>query len=113
MTRDPLVYVDDIIESVNAILSHIDGMTEQDLRNSLKTQDAIIRRFMVIGEAANNVPDNLKEKYHHIPWREMIGMRNRLVHDYADTRLKTLWETARDDFPELKRQLADLLEQEI
>ena len=110
MSRNQLLYIDDILESISAVESHLQGITEAQFAESVMVQDAVIRRFLVIGEAAARLSDEFKEKHSEVAWHKIIGMRNRLVHDYLRITLAVLWETAIKDLPELKKSLQKILE---
>jgi uncharacterized protein with HEPN domain len=80
--RDPFLYVRDILESIGLIEQFVAGMELEDFRKDIKTSDAVIKRFENIGEAAKNIPEEIKSQYPEMPWKEMAGMRNKLVHFY-------------------------------
>jgi uncharacterized protein with HEPN domain len=82
MKKDPLVYIDDIRESIEAIKRYTAGLTKEDFFNSTEKQDAVYRRLEVIGEAANRLPDEFRSQYPRIPWNKVVGMRNVLIHEY-------------------------------
>lgn len=73
-------------------------------------QEAVIRRLEVIGEAAKNVSPELKERHPEVPWKEMSGMRDVLIHEYFGVDLEQVWETATQDVPELARQIRAILQ---
>jgi len=110
--RDPLVYLEDIHESLRVIQDYVKGMTEDEFEASLKTQDAVIRRLLIMGEAAARLPEAFKLKHPEVPWHKIVGMRNRLVHDYDEVKLSVLWDTIREDFPMLTAQLKEVLGKE-
>ena len=76
------LFVEDIIESIDLIESYVEGMDFRKFSDDRKAIDAVVRNFEIIGEAARNIPDEIKEKYEDIDWRGMIGLRNRIVHEY-------------------------------
>lgn len=86
MSRDKL-YLRDILDSATLIQSHLAGLTRETFQSDIKTQDAVIRRFEIIGEAAMS----------EVPWKPVRGMRNILAHDYDDVDLDEVWETAQHD----------------
>ena len=74
-------------------------MVKDDFLDDVKCQDAVIRRFEIIGEAARRISDGLKSKYPEIPWHEMTGIRNIMIHEYDDVDMVIVWETAKKDIP--------------
>ena len=102
MKKDPLVYIDDIRDSIEAIKRYTAGLTKQDFLNSTEKQDAVYRRLELIGEAANRLPDEFTNRYPQIPWIKIVGMRNVLIHEYDSIDLDRVWETIQKDIPELE-----------
>jgi uncharacterized protein with HEPN domain len=82
MKRDYRLYLQDIIDAMESIVRFIAGMKLEDFIGDDKTVSAVIRKFEVIGEATKQVPDEVRVKYPEIPWKEMAGMRDRLIHFY-------------------------------
>ncbi len=82
MTKDPIVYLKHIIESIELVQKSIKGFDKASFNDNPLVQDAVIRRLQLIGESARKMPDSIKEDYSNIPWQAMVGMRNILVHDY-------------------------------
>ena len=76
------MYLEDILISINRISEYIEGFTFTSFKKEFKTVDAVIRNFEIIGEAAKNVPANLKQKYPDVPWEEMYRLRNKVSHEY-------------------------------
>lgn len=74
-------------------------------------QDAVIRQIEIIGEAGRHVSIEFQEQYPEVPWSEMIGMRNKIVHDYFEIDIPTVWKTAKKDLPPLKHAVAKLVRQ--
>ena len=108
--RDYLAYLNDIYEAINKGISFIDKMSYEDFSKDEKTQYALIRAIEVIGEASNRIPPEIKTKSQEIPWREMGGMRNLLIHDYFGVNTQVVWETAKKDLPELKNKIQELIQ---
>ena len=77
-----------------------------------KLKHALVRLLEIIGEAANGMSSNIKEKHPGIPWKEMIGMRNRLIHGYFDVDLDIVWQTVSKDIPPLKSLLENAIDEQ-
>ncbi len=108
MSRPDKIYILDIIESVKIILSYIEDKTEFEFINDLMLQDAIIRRFEIIGEAASKISEQLKDQNPKVQWRLMKEMRNKLIHEYFGVSPVTIYSTIRLDIPVLLEQLNTL-----
>ena len=90
--RNPLLLIEDILDSSNKILLYSAGMTYEEFIADSKTVDAVIRNFERIGEAANRLPDDFKEIHPNIDWHKIRGFRNRIVHDYMGIDYTIVWE---------------------
>jgi uncharacterized protein with HEPN domain len=89
--REPRLLVSDILESAQKILDYTSGQSFDDFTNDNKTVDAVIRNFEIIGEAANRLPDEFKDRYSEIDWHRIRGFRNRIVHDYFGIDYSIVW----------------------
>jgi uncharacterized protein with HEPN domain len=103
MKREPLFtdYLRDILEHAEKVQSFIAGLDEDAFHQDEKTIFAVIRALEVVGEAAKKIPQPIRDKYPDIPWREMAGMRDKLIHDYFGVNTAVIWKTAVEDIPAL------------
>ena len=103
-------YLRDILEAAEAMdefVSSVDSV--ETLRTDRKTIYAVIRAFEVMGEATKRVPQSFRRQHADLPWREMAGMRDKVIHDYFGVDLDVIWKTATEDVPEVRKGLAALL----
>jgi len=112
MKRDVRVYLGDIRESILAIEEYARGLSEEEFYKNRQTQDAVVRRLEVIGEAVKSIDDDFRERYPEIPWKKIAGMRDVLTHEYFSVNLKRVWEVVRTDLPALKKKLALIMKKE-
>jgi uncharacterized protein with HEPN domain len=101
MMRDDRVYIQDIIDSIEIIMGYVHGKSEAEFEASLMLQDAVYRRFEIIGEAATKVSDTFKEAHPEIEWRLMKLMRNKLIHEYFGISATAVFATIIEDLPPL------------
>ena len=101
--------ITDILEAIHKIHAYLETLDFQAFQQDTKTIDAVIRNFIVIGEAARHIPLHITDQYPLIPWRLMGDMRNFAVHEYWGVELQTIWMTIQDDLPSLVPLLSRLL----
>lgn len=107
--RNPRVLLVDILDSANKISAYTTGISFEEFLNDSKTTDAVIRNFEIIGEAANRLPEEIKDKYPSVDWHRIRGFRNRIVHDYMGIDYQTVWLIKENFLPILKKQIDDVL----
>ena len=107
--RDPHVYLEDIRSAIDKIAAYTAGGNEAFIGDEMM-QDAVIRQVSIIGEAASKLPKSVRQQHPEIAWKDAIGMRNILIHDYSDTSIQRVWETVQEDLPPLRRAVDSLLE---
>jgi len=105
--REPSVLLDDIRTSIEKIKRYTAGLDESLFLADEKTIDAVVRNIEIIGEAAKQLPTEFKSQHPAIPWPQLAGMRNRIVHDYAGIDLKLVWNILQTAIPKLARQVAE------
>ncbi|ASJ00224.1 HepT-like ribonuclease domain-containing protein [Thermococcus gorgonarius] len=107
--RDPLLYVEDILEAIEKIKRYTEGMEFEDFEDE-KTVDAVICNLEIIGEAVKNLPEEFKEMHPDVPWKEIAGMRDRLIHAYFGVDLSIVWYTIKNDLDDIEFRLKSILE---
>lgn len=93
MKKDPMVLLEDILDCIQAIRTYTLDMSYDAFLEDGKTQDAVVRRFEVMGEAVRKLPQDFQDSHPQMPWRKIVGMRNVLAHEYDDIALEVLWDT--------------------
>lgn len=109
MKRDIGLYLDDILESIEKIEEYTQGLTEEQFSRNIETQDAVLRRLAIIGEAVKHLPEDLKEKHKQIPWKQIAGARDIFIHEYFGVKMERIWKTIKEDLPELKKVIENLV----
>lgn len=112
MEKNPKIFLGHILESIAAIEGYATDQTLETFLESIKDQDAVIRRLEIIGEAVKNLQNDFRNKHPEIPWTKMAGMRDVLIHEYFIVDIPAVWDTVRDDLPILKTQLRKILSDE-
>jgi len=101
-----------MLESIELIESYVANMEVDDFKKDRKTIDAVVRNFEIIGEASRNIPEEIKNKYIDIDWKGIIGLRNRIAHEYFGVSVKIVWEIIKNDLPQLKGKIKQILKKE-
>jgi uncharacterized protein with HEPN domain len=98
-----------MLDSANAILNFTNGKTRKSLSTDRMFSNAVIREFEVLGEAANNISKKTQKLFPHLPWKQIISMRNTLIHAYFDVDYDIIWETVINDLPLFYLQLQQIV----
>jgi uncharacterized protein with HEPN domain len=108
--RDDWIRIDDMKDACRRIIRYTTGVTQIAFLEDEMRVDAILRNIGVLGDAANKLTPKFRGDHPSIPWRAIIGMRNRVVHEYGRVDLEAVWQTTQDDIPGLLAQLEALPE---
>lgn len=111
MKRDYRVYVDDILEAIEKIERYVEGLTIDKFARDTKTIDAVIRNFEIIGEATKHITEEMRKEHPNVPWKDMAGMRDKLIHEYFGVKLEVVWKTIKERLPEVKPLIKEVLEE--
>ncbi|RLI99543.1 MAG: DUF86 domain-containing protein [Candidatus Aenigmatarchaeota archaeon] len=109
MKREIYDYVKDILDNINYVMEFTKGIEFEDFANDKKTVYAVIRSLEIIGEASKKIPKDIKEKYKEIPWKQMSGMRDKLIHEYHGVDIEIVWTVVKKELPPLKPSIEKML----
>ncbi len=108
--RSYKMYLDDILTAIGKIIEYTKGYDYPSFKADNKTIDAVIRNFEILGEAAKNIPEDIKQKYNEVPWNEMYGLRNRISHAYFGVDHEIIWDIISNHLPKNKMQIEEINE---
>ena len=110
MNKDVTVFLKHILECADFIEARTKNISQEEFEKDDLVQDGVIRRIEIIGEAIRHIPGDFRNKYKEIPWIDIMDTRNKLIHDYFGVDLKLVWQMAKKDVPELKKQILDIID---
>lgn len=111
MKQGDSLFLRHILDAIARIEQYVQGLDREGFGENLLVQDGVIRQITVIGEAVKSLSNELRDEYARIPWQDIAGMRDKLIHRYFGIDLETVWLTVRDDLPVLKSEVANILEE--
>jgi uncharacterized protein with HEPN domain len=103
------VYLKHILDSISNIERFVQGLSKEDFFKDIEKQYAVMRGLEIIGEATKNLSRETKKGYPEVNWRDIAGMRDKLIHVYFGVNLPLIWKTVKEDLPDLKKQVQKLL----
>lgn len=110
MKRDFALYLKDIVESIGKIEQFIGEMTFGDFVKDEKTNNAVIRKLEVIGEAVKHLPDAITKQHAAIPWKDMARTRDKIIHFYFGVDYEIIWKVIKEQLPAIKVRLQEIIE---
>lgn len=105
MHKDDLAYLDHILLCIRKIKKYVKGLSKDEFIKNDMIQDAVIRNFEIIGEASKNISPEFKKKFPDVPWKEIAGMRDKLIHHYMGVDIEVIWKSVKQDIPSLTKEL--------
>ncbi|MDH7577976.1 MAG: DUF86 domain-containing protein [Bacillota bacterium] len=102
-------YLRDMIEYAGKAVQFMQGVAFNDFQGNDEKIFAVVRALEVIGEAARHIPRSLRDKYPQVPWRKIIGMRDKVVHDYFGVDLEVVWRTVHEELPKMQKAVSQVL----
>jgi uncharacterized protein with HEPN domain len=109
MTHEFLDYIEDIIDAMEKAQILVQEVSYTQFAADFRIHFAVVRALEIIGEATKRLPDNVRERYPDIPWKEMAGMRDRIIHGYDTVNLRIVWDTVQQRIPVVQPRLEKIL----
>jgi len=103
--RNPLLYIYDIIDCIEKIEIYSKNLTLNEFQKTSETQDAILRRLEIIGEAVKKIPPEIKEKQKEVPWKSIAGLRDVVIHEYFGVNMDRVWKLIHSDLKTFKTEI--------
>ena len=108
MIKDDLAYIDHILDCIRKINEFSKGLSLKEFKTNELVQDAIFRNIEIIGEASKKISENTKQTWYTIPWKEIAGMQDKLIHDYLGVDVTVVWNTIHQDIPMLEKLITEI-----
>lgn len=106
--KDDKIYIEHIHQSIDRIETYLKGKDNLSFSDDFMLQDAVVRQLEIIGEVTKRISSDLRNKNPHVPWSDMAGMRDILIHDYIDVDIDIVWKTASESIINLRSLLQNL-----
>jgi len=111
MNRDYKLFVKDILDAIDKIEEFVGNMDYGEFIKDDKSSTAVVKKIEIIGEAIKNIPRDVRVKYKAIPWKDIVGMRNKITHNYFKIDYEIVWNVVKEKLPALKIQIEEVLKE--
>lgn len=105
------IFLESILEEIEHIEDFMRGLSYEEFSKNIQIQYAVFKALENIGEAAKNISEKMKQQHPGIPWKDIGGMRDKLIHNYLGIRTSTVWKTVKEDIPKMKEQVIQILKE--
>jgi uncharacterized protein with HEPN domain len=103
--KENIIFIEYILECITNIESFTKNVSKEDFMENLEKQSAVVRQLEIIGEAVKNLPDSFRSKHPNVPWREIAGTRDKIIHHYFGVDLEIVWQIVKSDLSDLKKKI--------
>ncbi|HLD72486.1 MAG TPA: DUF86 domain-containing protein [Candidatus Nanoarchaeia archaeon] len=111
MKKDPIIFLYHMLDCIENIRKDTDKLTKEQFLSARTKVNAVLWNIEVIGEGAKNIPDSFREKHPEVPWKQIAGMRDKLIHEYFGIDLGNVWKVVTEDIPALKKNIDQILKE--
>jgi uncharacterized protein with HEPN domain len=109
VSRGVEILLGEILEAIDLLRQYTDGLDYEEFAGNVEKQDSVIRRLEIIGEAVKGIPDDLRSRHPSVPWRDIAGARDVLIHEYFRVDLEMAWDMIHEDLPELEAEVRRMI----
>lgn len=107
--RNDVDLIQDIFESISRVISYTESINYEQFRKDIKTQDAVFRNIEIIGEAVKLLSEQIKSQHLEIPWKNIAGTRDKLIHDYFGVNIDIVWDIVLNEIPDLRLKIRKII----
>ena len=109
MSLEFLDFIEDILDAIAKAEAMLSGVDFETFEDDYQLNFAVVRALEIIGEATKRLPESVRDQYSEIPWKDMAGMRDRIIHGYDAVNLRIVWDTVKKRIPEIKPKIQQIL----